>query len=87
MAKGLKNYSSKIPMLMFLLGLLVFLGAIYFILDAMNKNKENKTESLTMRPTIKMTKDKIKTMPKKFVNSAKRNMRNGYNKIKKSLVG
>jgi hypothetical protein len=35
----LKNYTSKIPMILFLLGILLFLGGIYYLLDSMDKNK------------------------------------------------
>jgi len=86
MAKGnmFKNYSSKIPMLVFLVGLAVFLGSIYLYLDAKSKKA---TESLTMRPNRKMTKEKIKYKTTRMMNSMKRNMRNKYDQVKKGLVG
>jgi hypothetical protein len=86
MAKGnmLKNYSSKIPMLVFLVCLAVFLGSIYLYLDA---KSERAKESLTMRPNRKMTKDKMENIPKRTMNSIKRNLRNNYNKVKEQLVG
>jgi hypothetical protein len=86
MAKGnmFKNYSSKIPMLVCLVCLAVFLGSIYLYLDA---NSKKITESLTMRPKRKMTKDKIKYKPTRMMNSMKRNMRNSYDKVKQQVVG
>jgi len=86
MTKGnmFKNYSSKIPMLVCLVCLAVFLGSIYLYLDA---KSETGKESLTMRPNRKMTKDKMKNIPKRTMNSIKRNLRNNYNKVKEQLVG
>jgi hypothetical protein len=79
MAKGnmFKNYSSKMPMLVFLFSLALILGGIYLFLDTMGKNKTK--ESLTMRPK-NITKD-----VKKAIHSTKRTVQNNVNKLKKKI--